>query len=58
MPGRLKAEAKAMVGLMREAAEEGHASAQSEIGAFYGVGAYGLKQDQAEALVWYRRSAA
>ena len=41
----------------RKAAEQGNASAQSNLGVMYAEGR-GVPQDDAEAVKWYRRGAA
>ena len=43
--------------LLSQAAEQGHAAAQNELGALYHFG-LGVKQDYTKAMDWYQKSAA
>lgn len=42
---------------LRNAAELGHAQAQSILGSWYAQGAFGVSKDDAEAFKWYRNAA-
>ena len=57
VPADLKAEAEVVVALVREAAACGVAEAEVELGFYHSKGAYGVKQDYAEAVKWYRKAA-
>jgi hypothetical protein len=45
-----------VIGLLRKAADQGHAAAQHNLGAAYHQG-QGVKQDFGEAVRWYRKAA-
>ena len=42
----------------REAAESGDAEAQDNLGVAFLYGLYGLRQDRAQARLWFRKAAA